>query len=108
MDRLTDYRRAIRQVINDLAQQKPSHGQVEAIPICDSESDNYLVMYVGWSSDYRHDDPIVHLRLRDSQVWVEHDGTDEVVDRLVKAGIPKRDIVLALDQPHHNTPAAAV
>ena len=43
MDKLDKYRKIIVSVVKKHAQYKPSHGKIEALCICDQESDNYLV-----------------------------------------------------------------
>lgn len=43
---------------------------------------------------------ILHLRLHNGKVWIEHDGTAEgVAYALIEAGIPKEDIALAFHPP---------
>ena len=49
MDKLNHYRKIIQEIVAKHAQYKPSHGEIEAIPICDLEHDNYLLMAVSRS-----------------------------------------------------------
>jgi hypothetical protein len=40
-----------------------------------------------------------HLDIIDGKIWIQYDGTDRpIAEELVRAGIPKEDIVLA-EQP---------
>jgi hypothetical protein len=40
------------------------------------------------------------MRLHNGKIWLEYDGTDSYIARqLVKAGVPKEDIVLAFHPP---------
>ena len=62
MEKLGTYRAIIEQVIQDYARHSPSHGEVETVAICDPRQDHYLVVHLGWSNQYRHDQPVLHLR----------------------------------------------
>lgn len=45
-------------------------------------------------------DVIVHARISGGKVWVEEDWTEGgVADELVRAGVPRSDIVLAFHPP---------
>ena len=53
-------------------------------------------MQVGWSNDWRTHGTVIHIRLHNGKIWIEHDGTEEgVAQTLLDAGVPKEDIVLA-------------
>jgi len=48
----------------------------------------------------RHQDIILHLRVRDEKIWIEYDGTVEgIAHILVTRGVPAADIVLAFQHP---------
>jgi hypothetical protein len=100
VDSRDHYRAIVKRIIGEQAQIRPSHGDTEVVAICDEASDSYLVMVLGWSNDYRHHAAIIHLRLKDGKVWVEHDGTeDDIAGMLIAAGIPQADVVLAFLRP---------
>ena len=100
MDKLVSYRRALQKIIAHHAQYTPSHGQIETIPICDEVHDNYLLMDIGWDRTGRVHTVAFHLRIRDSKIWIEWDGTESgIAQELLNAGIPKEDIVLAFYRP---------
>ena len=100
MDSLNQYRAIVKRIIAEQAQIVPSHGDTEVVAVCDEANDNYLVMVLGWSHDYRHHAAIIHLRLKDGKVWVEYDGTeDDIAAMLLAAGIPQADVVLAFLRP---------
>ncbi len=46
MDKLEKYRQIIVNIVKKHAQYKPSHGKIEALCICDQESDNYLLIKI--------------------------------------------------------------
>ena len=105
MDKLTRYRQIVRQVIEEYASYKVSHGQIETQAIIDLERDHFVVMDVGWHGRTRVHHPVIRLDIHDGKVWLQYDLTNRpVADELVAAGIPKEDIVLAFhpaDIRHH-------
>jgi len=100
MDKVTKYRRIIRRLANEYARYIPANGQIEPIPVCDRETDNYALLHAGWEQGQRVHWVIFHLRLRDGQVWIEQDGIEHGIDQeLLDAGVPPEDIVYAFEQP---------
>jgi hypothetical protein len=100
MDRLNQYRTLIKQILTQHAEYVPSHGQIETVPIFDEQHDHYLLLDVGWDRTGRTHAAVLHLRLKDNKVWIEHDGTETgVAQELLDAGIPKTDIVLGFYRP---------
>ena len=102
MDKLSRYREVIKALLNELAE--PSRRRpvtaVETRCVFDDAGGDYLLLSVGWSGDRRVRGSHVYVRLRDGKVWIEEDWTDaRVAERLVQAGIPKEDIVLAFQPP---------
>jgi hypothetical protein len=74
--------------------------QVKIELIFDQENHSYLLVETGWKNDYRIYGTLFHLDIINNKVWIQHDGTEEgIADELVKAGIPKQDIVLAFKPP---------
>jgi hypothetical protein len=81
-------------------QVQPALGNVALIPVCDSSSDNYLVLMLGWDGYDRVDAPVIHIRLLDGKVLLEEDNTDALIAaQLIEAGIAKADLVLAFQHP---------
>jgi hypothetical protein len=96
MEKLTRYRGIVRNLIEEYASQKPSHGQIDSYPVIDSERDHYLAVQAGWDQRRRIQGAFLHLDIINGKVWVQFNGTDQpIADELVAAGIPKEDIVLA-------------
>ncbi len=95
MDRLDKYRQIVRNVVEDYARCKPSHGEVETEAIVDPTKDHYEVMHVGWEGQRRIHGTVIHLDIIGGKVWIQYDGTNRpVADELLAAGIPREDIVL--------------
>lgn len=100
MEDLTRYREIIRRIITEFAQFKPARGDVEIETIFDESNDHYELMYSGWNGPYRIHGSVLHLDIRGGKVWIQHDGTEEgIASRLLEAGIPHNQIVLAFKPP---------
>ena len=100
MDKLTQYRIYIRELLQEYAQYRPSYGQVEMEQIIDPTHDHYQLMSVGWNDYQRIHGCLFHIDIKDGKIWIQHDGTEEgLADRLVERGVPKTDIVLAFHVP---------
>jgi len=95
MDRVDRYRVIVRRVLEEYAEDKPSHGQIATEAIVDQDKDHYEVMHVGWDDQRRVHGSFVHINIIEGKVWIQHDGTNRpVAEELMAAGIPKEDIVL--------------
>jgi hypothetical protein len=96
MDRLARYREIVRNLVEEYARYKPSHGRIDTEAVVDPERDHYEVMHVGWDGARRVHGTVIHLDIKAGKIWVQYDGTNRpVVDELVAAGVPRDDIVLA-------------
>jgi hypothetical protein len=108
MDKIAQYRILIKNVLveyNRLAANPPTP-DIETLLAFDEERDQYLWFQVGWAEKQRVRGITIHVRIKDSKIWVEEDWTEEgIADALVKAGVPNDDIVLAFHPPQvrHNT-----
>ena len=100
MDKLNCYREILQRIVKQHAQYGPHDYKLITLPICDTQTDNYLLVDVGWGPTGRAHWVIVHLRLSDGKVWIERDGIEYgIAQDLLAAGIPKEDIVLAFYRP---------
>jgi len=98
MDKVANYRRTLRRLVNEYARYKPSHGQIEPIPVCDPKNDNYLLVHAGWDNIRRIHSTVLHLRLQDGKVLIEEDGLEHgVAQDLLDAGVSPKDIVYSLE-----------
>ena len=52
MDDVINYRRIIRELIQDFSQYKPARGDVQIEVIFDESNDHYELMYAGWNGPY--------------------------------------------------------
>ncbi|MCG8367790.1 MAG: XisI protein [Pseudanabaenales cyanobacterium] len=95
MDKLAQYRQAVKQILTDHAQLSNSSDTVQTHLIFDDERDHYQLTYVGWQGDKRVFGPVMHFDIQDGKVWIQYNGTeDAVAERLVEMGVPATDIVV--------------
>jgi len=104
MDRLENYRQAVRTLLTEHAEHPSTcdtvHPQLifdEERPqlIFDEERGHYQLNYVGWEGYKRVFGPIMHFDIQNDKIWVQYNGTEEAVaQRLVDMGVPHKNIVL--------------
>ena len=100
MDRLSDYRRIVRQVLAEYARYKPANGEIDTELVVDAERDHFELLHVGWDGVQRVHGPVIHIDLIDGRIWIQHDGTEwAVAEDLVERGVPRSDIVLGFHPP---------
>ncbi|NOT61337.1 MAG: XisI protein, partial [Acidobacteria bacterium] len=95
------YAEIARRLVTEYASYKISYGEIETEAIIDDANGHYLVTHVGWDNrGFRAYGPAIHIDLINGKFWIQHDSTDWVVaDRLLEAGVPKENIVLAFHPP---------
>ena len=102
MDRLNCYRQWIKQAIMGYARlmwEQPVQG-LETFCILDDQTEHYLLITAGWENGLRNRYTTLHIRIKDSKIWVEEDRTEDgIAIDLIDAGVPKEDIVLAFNPP---------
>lgn len=102
MDKLTNYRTLVKRLLTDwqaLISRQPAPG-VETVCVFDEERDHYLLLNLGWSQRRRVRGTTLYVRLHNGKFWIEEDWTEDgIATHLVKAGVPKEDIVLAFHPP---------
>jgi hypothetical protein len=103
MDKVSRYRTLIKQLLTglaDLSKGQPDDG-VETVCAFDETRDQYLLLNVGWQGNRRQRGMPLYLRIRGGKIWVEEDWTEEgIANALLRAGVPKQDIVLGFHAPH--------
>jgi hypothetical protein len=100
MDPVERYRTVVRNLLQEYARYKPSHGEIETEVIVDPERDHYELMHVGWDRGRRVHGPVIHIDIINGKVWIQYNGTSErIAEELVAAGIPREAIVLGFHRP---------
>ena len=97
MDKLTQRRQIVEDLLNKYAQVKPAYGEIGRQTIFDREQDRYQLVNTGWENRRRVYGCLIHVDIQaDGKIWIQHDGTEyAIADQLVEKGVPKQDIVLA-------------
>jgi hypothetical protein len=100
MDRLEIYRKTIREILKFYGNISYANVDARNLLAFDPETDQYLVVSVGWSKEGRVHGCLIHVSIQDGKVWIQRDGTEDgIANELVQAGIPKEDIVLGFHEP---------
>jgi len=102
MDKLTEYPTIIKCILNDYVKlcNRGSHRDIETFLIVDEPKGHYIWMNLGWQNGERITGMTVYVRIRDGKFWIEEDWTEDgIATDLVRAGVPKEDIVLAFHEP---------
>jgi XisI protein len=100
MDKLEKYRQIIRDVLKPYVSISYANAEIQNQTVFDDETEQYLIVSVGWSKDGRIHGCLIHISIIDGKVWVQRDGTEDgIANELVEAGIPKEDIVLGFHEP---------
>jgi len=95
MDKLGNYRQLIRRLLDEYASYKPAYGNIDSEVIVDETQNHFQLMRVGWLNKKRVHGAIIHVDIIKNKIWIQYDGTDRpIADELLKAGVPKDDIVL--------------
>jgi hypothetical protein len=106
MERLEQYRQAIRQLLTAHAssEQNNPEPEIECQLIFDIEHDHYQLLDVGWEELKRVYNCFIHLDIKDGKIWIQRNMTEaDLAQELVERGIPKEDIVLGL-HPQYKRP----
>jgi hypothetical protein len=98
---LEDKQAYYRQIITEEMKQAahaPMNGEIQTIVILDPVGDHYQLLDLGWDdADRRVFQPIIHVDLIGTKVWIQENTTDLDISKVfVKSGVDASDIVLGL------------
>ncbi len=100
MDTIEKYRRIIRRVIKEYAEIPFSYGDIQSQTVFDTDADRYLLMMAGREGVKRVHGCLVHIDIIGNKIWIQRDGTEDgVATGLMKAGVPKDQIVIGFRSP---------
>lgn len=95
MDRVTQYRQIIQQVLEAYAKLM-SMDEIKLLPVCDAIHDQYLLITLGRINQRREHAICFHAQLLGHTVKIEVDLTEEgLAGELIEAGIAATDIQAA-------------
>lgn len=96
MDKALNYSEIVKQVILQYAKLRPSHGDIRLDPVFDESHKRYSLMQTGWDRGRRIRGNILYITMQKDKVFIEYDGIEHgIMDDLIKAGIPEKQIVLS-------------
>jgi hypothetical protein len=91
----------VEEILREYGSHKPSHGEIEVEKVFLPDAGHFQLMNVGWHGQHRIHGCVLHVDIKGGKIWIQHDGTEEgIANRLVAAGVPKEDIVLAFRSPY--------
>ena len=102
MDKLTNYRQIIQNILTKLDKIANSSfkKKLETCLVFDEKHDHYLWMSIGWVNKKKINNTQIHIRIKNERVYIEQDWTEiGIASELLAAGISKEDIVLAFHDP---------
>lgn len=102
MDKIENYRTLIKKILTeyDRLVTEQHATDTERLLAFDEERDQYLWFQVGWKENKRVRGITVHVRIKNSKIWIEEDWTEEgIANELLTKGVPASDIVLAFHHP---------
>jgi hypothetical protein len=95
MATVNDYTDIVEQVLDGYTKMPYAHGDLTCEAIFDRPRGRFVLMTLGWEDGERVHDPLVHIDLVDSKLWIQADNTEHgVAPELVQAGIPKAHVIL--------------
>ncbi|HPY42649.1 MAG TPA: XisI protein [Thiolinea sp.] len=101
MEKIANYRRYIRQILQAYAALPTNDEHVKRELLFDTEHDRYQLLIIGWREHERFHGSIIHVDIIGEQIWIQYDGTETgIANELVELGVPKEDIVLAFHAPY--------
>jgi hypothetical protein len=95
MASLDRYREIIENILTEYTKIPYAYGDIQIETVFDRKNDHYLLVNVGWNKFHRIYGTLVHIDIINGKIWIQWNGTeDEIAKELVKAGVPKEQIVL--------------
>jgi XisI protein len=109
MDPLDPYRSIVESTLNEYTRIPYAYGDIQTEAVFDRTHDRYLLINVGWDDDKRIHGSLVHIDIIGGKIWVQRDGLEHGVAKdLVRAGIPRDQIVLAFRSPELRHPLGQI
>lgn len=96
------YTSLLKQIVLAYAELLNRHPQphTETEVVIDEERGQFILHTLGWQENYRIWNTRLYVRLHNGKIWIESDWIEEgIAEKLLAAGVPKTDIVLAFQHP---------
>lgn len=96
MDKLNHFYNIIAPILKEYAALPYSCQNLKHKLVISDDKKDYLLMTMGWENDVKIHGCLVHLEIINDKIWIHRDGLEYgIANDLVRAGIPKNEIVLA-------------
>ncbi len=100
MAALTNYAEIVEQVLDVYTKVPYAHGDLRCEAVFDRHRGRFVLITLGWDDEERVHHPLAHIDTIDGKLWIQTDNTEHgIAPDLVRAGVPKSDIVLAFRPP---------
>ena len=101
MDSLVQYREVIQEKLKEYTEIPYAYGDLQCRLIVSEDRNNFLLITLGWEDDVQVHGCLVHIEVIGDKIWIHRDGLEDgIANELVKAGIPKTQIVLGFHPPN--------
>lgn len=101
MDSLVQYREIIQEKLKEYTEIPYAYGDLQCRLIISEDRNNFLLITLGWEDDVQVHGCLVHIEVIGDKIWIHRDGLEDgIANELVKAGIPKNQIVLGFHPPN--------
>jgi hypothetical protein len=98
--RPTDYSAIVERILTAYAAVPYAYGDLKRELVIDQTRTRFLLMRQGWYGQQRFHSCLIDVRIRGDKIWIEEDHTEDgIVDDLLAAGIPSKQLVLAWHLP---------
>ena len=100
MDTANKLGEIIYPILKEYADLPYAFGDLKHYLIVSDDKRHYLLMTIGWDNRIRVHGCVTHLEIIDDKIWIHRDGLEDgIATDLLRAGIPKSQIVLAFHPP---------
>lgn len=101
MDSLVQYREVIQEKLKEYTEIPYAYEDLQCRLIVSEDRNNFLLITLGWEDDVQVHGCLVHIEVIGDKIWIHRDGLEDgIANELVKAGIPKTQIVLGFHPPN--------
>ena len=101
MDSLVQYREVIQEKLKEYTEIPYAYGDLQCRLIVREDRNNFLLITLGWEDYVQVHGCLVHIEVIGDKIWIHRDGLEDgIANELVKAGIPKTQIVLGFHPPN--------
>jgi hypothetical protein len=100
MDSLNQLQVILETTLKEYTEIPYASGDLQCRLIVSNDRHHFLLIVQGWEDDIQVHSCLVHLEIIGDKIWIHRDGLENgIADDLLRAGIPKHQIVLGFHPP---------